>query len=211
MPNWKQIGEKVAKSQKARKVAADSFASRVEEAKEQAISEFDEHPITQELEQGPAGENISGTLSGLQHGGNLFSFIGFFAGDEPTQIIRDILNRYIQGHRSSLKRETLKDGNIKFYFKVSYPTLQDFEEETPYPDGWQDGSFLYGIEHGIFGLSYYIYDEEFDKYEESHSTTGLEAKSKDGKMIVVRGASQSKPSKYVSAILRDFVKNLRAK
>ena len=77
-----------------------------------------------------------------------------------------------------------------------------------YPDEWRDGSWLYGIEHGIFGLSYYIYDEEFEVYEQSRSTTALEAK-KAGNLIVVRGNSQSKPAKYISALLRQFERDLK--
>ena len=40
-----------------------------------AMKEFDRHPITRELQQGPSSTNLSGTLGGT---GNLFSFIGFY-------------------------------------------------------------------------------------------------------------------------------------
>ena len=53
------------------------------------ISEFSSHPVTVELEGGVNASNISGTLGGR---GNLFTFIGFNAGDNPTQPIHFAFN-----------------------------------------------------------------------------------------------------------------------
>lgn len=211
MANFRSIGIKISQSPSVQKILADNFVNRAEEAKNATLQEFDNHPITQELQAGEHADNSSGTLPGLSdHGGNLFSFIGFNAGDDPTGVVREILEEYIRPYRTPTKKQVYSNGDIKFSFRVRVPELGDFEKDTKYPDGWQDGSWLYGIEHGIFGLSYYIYDEEFDTYEQSRSTSGLEAKRKDGTLITVRGSSQSKPSKYISEILRNFVKNLKA-
>ena len=59
--------------------------------KNKMIVEFLNHPVTIELKGGIEAKNISGTLSGGS--GNLFSFIGFDSGDDPTDKIEKILLR----------------------------------------------------------------------------------------------------------------------
>ena len=51
-----------------------------EDAKKAALQAFEEHPVTREIESGIDSPNISGTLDNVT---NLFSFIGFSAGDNP--------------------------------------------------------------------------------------------------------------------------------
>jgi hypothetical protein len=51
-----------------------------EKIKKQALKEFNEHPVTQELEEGIGASNISKTLPGTKDDANLFSFIGFAEG-----------------------------------------------------------------------------------------------------------------------------------
>ena len=59
---------------KLRIVALREVEVEIKKIQREMISEFENHPITRELEMGPGGQNISGTLGGK---GNLFTFIGF--------------------------------------------------------------------------------------------------------------------------------------
>ena len=68
------------------------FKRRVYGLKGAALADFDRHPVTRELKQGPDGANISGTLGGI---GNLFSFIGFYSSDKPTDLVREVLKGYL--------------------------------------------------------------------------------------------------------------------
>ncbi len=212
--NYATVLEKLAKCPKTTDGTYKRTVAKVESAKEQLLEDFDESAITQEIEEGPTADNISGTLGGY---GNLFSYIGFHAGDNPIDILRRILKS--KKNYSIEKPPDIKTfistQRVEVRYKISYLSLEDIVaqmgKDGEYPEGWRTGNFLYGIEHGIFGLSYYLYDEKFNKYEQSRSTSGLEAKGKDGELIVIRGASQSKPSKWISEMIRNFVLNLKRK
>lgn len=208
MPDFASITEKVARSEKVKTALYNYAVDQKNKAQEKLLEDFDNHEITQEIESGPAGDNISNTLPGLHKGGNLFSFIGFYSDDDPIAPIRDILNQQIKVVKTPETTIYKSSNTIKYKFIIQYPELSDFDDVAGYPDGWRDGSWLYGIEHGIFGLSYYLYDEEFQTYAASRSTTGLEAKNKNG-LITVRNNSQSRPHKYLSALLRQFAKDVR--
>ncbi len=206
--NYIEIRKKISKSQAVRDIITERAEEIVEEAKEEMIEEFLQHPITEELKEGSRASNVSNTLGGY---GNLFSFIGFNDGDDPTEVIEEILNKYTKLNKRYISTSQTNKG-IEFKFRVEYPTFEELENATPYPDNWRDGSWIYGIEHGIFGLRYFLYDEEnFDFYEQSRSTTGLEAKDPNGKLVAIRGASQSRPSKYINAILRNFINNIKSR
>ena len=59
------------------------------------IDEFENHPVTKEIEGGVDSENLSDTLRGKfknESGKNLFSFIGFLAGTYPIAQIRQFFD-----------------------------------------------------------------------------------------------------------------------
>lgn len=212
MANWASIKQKVAKSAKVQNTVYKRAQNKVKQAQKNLLKGFENHLITKEIDAGELASNTSETLYGLDpsHGGNLFSFIGFYAGDDPLADIRTALKEEIVLNKKP-KIDTYKTvNNVQITYKVSYPSFEELEELTPYPKDWRSGSWLYGIEHGIFGLSYYIYDEEFAQYEQSRSQTALEAKDPAGNLVVIRGNSQSKPSKYISALLKQFVKDVKS-
>jgi hypothetical protein len=110
------------------------------------LKEFDQHPVTQEILWGPRALNISGTLDGY---GNLFSFIGFYQGDRPTDTLRMLLDLGTQFHQTIYRNKT-------WYFRVRLPTKQAIEEVTQMP--WERGnSWAFAVEHQISGLSHYMY------------------------------------------------------
>lgn len=204
MPNFLSISEKIAKLPQVRERVYDDVQEKVDIAQENVIDAFDNHEITQELENGENSSNLSDTLGGY---GNLFSFIGFEAGEDPIGPIRRILETYIKLYKTPTDVRNYHNGQIKFTFRLRYPTLVDFEEDTPYPDGWMEGSWLYGIEHGIYGFQSYLYDPEFEKYTQSRSTTALQAK-RDGIMIPIRGG-KFQNTKYMTQLLKDFLSEVK--
>jgi hypothetical protein len=136
---------------KAIKEAAFELAdSRVYSAKTNLMDEFNSHVITREIDAGENSANISGTLGGY---GNLFSFIGFNAGSNPTQAVRDLIDK-IRIIKSSYFK-VARDGSI-FTFRVNIPTISQFEINTQMP--WLAGrSWLSSIERGMSGFGYFIY------------------------------------------------------
>jgi hypothetical protein len=103
-----------------RKDFNDIVQDRFNKIKNELIQEFLNHPVTQEIKAGPNTTNISGTLNGK---GNLFSFIGFYEGDDPIQ---DILNN----------SEAFKNNKEEF-FKVQndiYGLLNNEEFNKNFPD-----------------------------------------------------------------------------
>ena len=126
--------------------------------KKEFIKEFNNHPITKEIERGPAARsNISGTLPGLKYeagkGGNLFSFIGFNKADAPIEDLRKEL-----GWRTSLKQGDVKIRQAgvskhkvswRVTYRAKYPTVSDFTGSiTPMP--FEPGSWVKKIETGNF-------------------------------------------------------------
>ena len=214
--NMASVLEKIANSKKSQQLLLTRTEKKLALARQALLREFNESLITKEIEAGPISDNFSKTLPGLTHGGNLFSFIGFHAGDEPIAVLREILmsNRYYRLNKNPGKKIIKHNNSIQITYKITYPDIEQIIEEMgedgEYPDQWRDGSWVTGISQGIFGLSYYLYDEEFDTYEQSRSGVALQAK-RAGKLVVIRNNSQSKPTKYLQSFLRNFVINLKKK
>lgn len=155
-------------------------------AKEKLIQNFEQHPVTREIEAGVNASNISNTLGGR---GNLFSFIGFESSDSPTQPIyyqlRDIVLTSVM-----IKR----DGTSQSY--VLYPSAEDIFKVTPLP--WADGrSWAEGIEKGISNLGQFLNKPT----EESRSGGGIQSKNP------VSSASFS-TTPYISSLISDFEKDI---
>jgi hypothetical protein len=144
--------------------AAKAEAEKVlSQQKEILINEFNNHPVTQEIEAGPEASNSSGTLGGK---GNLFSFIGFDDADTPVAPVKELLNKITLG---SIKKNTAA-GILQF--KVNMPSEEEFEAISKMP--WENGrSWLFEIERAISGLGNYIYGQ----FKNSRSGTGYEVSS----------------------------------
>jgi hypothetical protein len=163
----------------------------MEEAKNNFISQFEEHPVTQEIKGGPNAGNDSGTLNGK---GNLFSFIGFEAGSNPIAPVSSFLKNAFQVKK--LKTGVSKS-KIVMNYKLYYPTEKDLDTLTPMP--WEPGnSWLIKIEKGISGFSNYV-NKVFGK---GRSGTGLQSQNS------VRSGN-FKPTKYMSEIVNDFLKSVK--
>ena len=150
--------------------------------------EFNDHPVTKEIQAGPDTLNSSGTLGGI---GNLFSFIGFNRGSNPIKPVSDLISKITLGKLS----KTSDDG--VFTFTVNIPAKSEFEAVTKMP--WEAGrSWLYDVERSISGLGQYLYG----KYNKSRSGSGAQSEKS------VRSTG-FKPVPYFSSMLENFVKRLK--
>lgn len=164
-----------------------AFEKGIEDAfnkiKREMVEEFLNHPVTVEIKNGPYAENTSGTLEGY---GNLFSFIGFDEGDNPTDVIEGLLNL------SEIERgPDAKDG---FVMRIYIPSKEQIFAETPLK--WATGrSWAEGIERGISGFGQYLNTEAIN----SHSGTGIQIETKVRK-------GKYKKTQYISALLKKYLK-----
>lgn len=178
---------RVVKNNKSfEKRAISTMKNSFDNAKQEFLSEFENHPVTQEIEGGPSATNISNTLNGI---GNLFSFIGFNKNDNPVQNLRNIIKNSF-----SFSNKKISNG---IRFSVKYPSIEVIKRNTPMP--WEAGnSWVNGIERGISGFSNYMYK----RFIEGRSGTALQNQNK------VRSSSY-KRTNYISGMINDFVKNIK--
>lgn len=173
-----------------------------EKIKAKMISEFNNHKVTREIEDGPNAENTSGSL----HKGNLFSFIGFVQGDTPTDEIREVLQTMFV---ISEVRVVSRTARVWFNLPDRKEILSSIWDKTHL--SWAPGrSWADGIETGLSGLGQYIYSPTgFRKPEISLSGTGLQAKQQ---LKSARGkgnfAGSFKTKKYMREIVENAGKEL---
>jgi hypothetical protein len=159
--------------------------------KEKALfrADFESHPVTQELDGGETASNNSGTLGGY---GNLFSFLGFNNGANPTAPVKTLIQKI------ALDRNVQSSGNT-FKFKVNIPSKEDFAAVSRMP--WEGGrSWLLDIERGISGLGAYLYG----RFKSSRSGTGIQSKYNYTNR-------RFKNVKYFSEMYSKFLRRLGAK
>lgn len=173
------------------KLLRDNFEKivrlRFEQVKREMINDFLDHPVTKEIKDGPSAQNISNTLGGY---GNLFSYIGFYDGEDPTEPILDELRK------STIVFSRLIDGGA--VWNIYIPAKQDIWEVTPMP--WAEGrSWAKGVETGISGLGEYFYTLR-GGLQNSRSETAVQVKSK------LRGKNRFKNVKYISDLLNRYEK-----
>jgi len=174
---------------------------RVAGLKGVALKEFDRHPVTRELSQGPAGVNLSNTLNGV---GNLFSFIGFYKGQNVIGPIRETLKEHFNLVGRQGKRRGRK-GVEAFTYQLSVPSLNSFDLVSRMP--WESGnSWVVGIERGISGFSNFMYlnfGEGSKLAKKSRSGKGLQSKKSLNVGIF-------KPTPYITEILENYKRRLKA-
>ena len=169
--------------QEAQKIAE----KEITDLKRDLIRDFENHPVTQELEAGIDSENISQTLNG---NGNLTTYIGFTPETKPTEPIKQVLETVKLNERV---KKNIKNDGISFEFEVYAPSLDEVESAgyLPFEPGQ---SWIRGIENGISGFGSYIYGKLFPN---SRSKKGLQSKKsfRQGSFTSV---------KYMSEIMGKF-------
>lgn len=190
--NMKAVMKKIASSKSFQKKINSEVNKKVNSAKRQLVKEFDSHPITVEIEAGETSKNSSGTLGGY---GNLFSFIGFNSGSNPTSPLRSLIQNVTVANRVGIKQ---RKKNIYLVYKVSVPSRGQINAITPMP--WEGGSWAEAMENGMSNFSYYMYK----RFGDGRSGIGFQADHN------LRGAI-FKPKAYVSQILNNFRENIKIK
>jgi hypothetical protein len=160
----------------------------VQESQREMLSQFESHPVTEEINSGPDGYNESGTLGGY---GNLYSFIGFEEGMDPIAPIRNLLKKALK-----IKSSPRNHKSMITNFIVELPSKEEIFNMSPMP--WASGrSWAEGIEKGISGLGRYLNTQSFS----SRSGEGIQTQKP------IRGGGFSN-TKYLSSILNDLRTNI---
>lgn len=164
---------------------AETIASQIiTQERDNYINEIENHPISQEIMDGPGADNLSRTLDGP---GNLFSFIGFDRSDSPLNKVKIFIK-----NNTFIKFKNTKNGI--FNFTIFTPSLDEIHEKTPMP--FEEGkSWTKGIERGISGFSNYLYGLIFP---ESRSGRAIQSENKVRK-------SNFKPRPYLSKLYKNFL------
>ncbi len=147
----------------------DEIMSQVEKKLSQLeriiISKIKAHPVSQEIDSGRNDpldtSNISGTLGGY---GNLWSYIGFYAGSNPIKDIEESIIGKSRVYQPRLYKNVVR-------VVADLPKLETVYENTPIP--WAEGrSWAEGISQGISGFGRYLNTD----WPESRSEGGVQVK-----------------------------------
>lgn len=140
-----------ATKKQAEELAREVFSNK----KKEFLDEFINHPISQEISDGPTAD------SNVLTEGNLFSFIGFNSDDNP---IEELYNYFNQNIRFINKGTYVSSGSLKRYvYNYSYPNLDGIKQATilNLASNWAPGrSWVLSIERGFPGLDHYYYNAE---------------------------------------------------
>ena len=186
--NKQKIQKSIFANRAVKKMVHDIVQKEIEKEKILFREDFESHPVTKELEGGENASNISGTLGGY---GNLFSFLGFGKGSNPTIPVRLLIQKI------SLDRNIQNSGD-NFKVKVNIPSKEEFEAVARLP--WENGrSWLLDIERGISGLGAFLYG----RFAESRSGGGIQSKYKYSNRTF-------RPVKYFSQMYGKFLKRIGA-
>ena len=194
-----QIVKKIARSRSVEAKMSNLVYKNFERERRRVIDEFENHPVTRELEMGPDAPNVSGTTHGV---GNLYSFIGFPQGDSPIDSVRKLMLGIKISRKPS--KTIISRKKIEKVYKVYSPGMDDFQSATPMP--WESGlSWVRGVERGISGFGNFM----------ATNTPGAEgfnfSGSRSGGGVQVNRTLSTmgfKPVKYISLILGNFRRRL---
>jgi len=187
--NKSLIQKEIFNNRAVKKMVRDIVQKEVEKEKALFQQEFESHPVTQELDGGENASNISGTLGGY---GNLFSFLGFNQGANPTASVKFLIQKI------TLDRNVQASGN-GFKIRVNVPSKEEFGAVSRLP--FEGGrSWLLDIERGISGLGAYLYG----RFASSRSGTGIQSKYNYSN-------KRFRNVKYFSGMYTKFLRRLGAK
>lgn len=163
-------------------------------AKDELLDEFDKHPVTKDIKAGAFGvdQDEADLMGGY---GNLFAFIGFNEGTDPTDQVRQILenleldeNSIIKVQQTFFLRPKGRDPYEQILAITHLPELKGL-------------SWVQGIEDGISNLGYFL----------SRLTNSNKSKSKQGYQIknnLGRALESTQPTEYLSRMLDRFARKL---
>lgn len=186
--NKKLIQKQIFSNRAVKKLVRDIVEKEIEKEKILFRNDFESHPITQELDGGENASNISGTLGGY---GNLFSFLGFNKGSNPTTPVK-ILIQKISFNKN------IQISNNGFRIKINVPSKEEFASVARLP--WENGrSWLLDVERGISGLGSFLYG----RFQNSRSGGGIQSKYNYSNRVF-------RNVKYFSQMYTKFLKRIGA-
>lgn len=186
--NKKLVQNQIFRNRSVQTMVRSIVEKEVQKQKLIFKQEFESHPITQELDAGENGSNISGTLGGY---GNLFSFLGFTRGSNPTTSVKMLIQNIF------LDKNVQTSGNT-FKFKINIPSKDEFANVSRLP--WETGrSWLLDVERSISGLSAYLYG----RFEKSRSGSGIQSRYNYSNRVF-------KPVQYFGKMYDKFIKKIGA-
>lgn len=170
--------------------------------KRETMQALDEHEVSRELEEGPDATQSS--FVDTIKGGNLYSLLGFKAGEEPVEAVREALDETLRLNISQTTREVRHD-TIVFKTPVRFLSLADLHKRiaAKLPLEWTSRSFTDLLERGITGFPRYLFDRERE-FKTSRSGPAIETEHP------VRSGS-TRPIRYVSEILATFKRLISGK
>ena len=172
--------------------ALQQAQNEMSKIKQELLEDYNDHPVTKELEAGADSENISQTLNGI---GNLTTYIGFQEGSNPTEPVRNKLKTVSLNPKGKVSDN---DSNLSFEFDVIAPSIEEIESVGSLPFE-QGNSWIRGIENGISGFGAYIYGRMF---KNSRSGRGLQ-----GRRTFRQG--NFRPISYMNEIMNKFYSKIK--
>lgn len=201
---------KVAVAKDSGRAGQQAAKARAQDVFEDAVLgmqiEFEDHPVTREIDGGIYAKNLSGTLGGGHAPKNLSAFIGFPQDSEPLAPIRDALtpDDKTAGPKLVYRGKETAKGNARFVFEVRAPDKQKIYKRTPMP--WATGwSWAQKIETRIPGLQQFLNRYmPFASDEVSRSKGGTQLKQD------IRTDEYQAPEQgYLTGIFRNFLAQVR--
>ncbi len=207
--NYRQFASIIAQSDDVSSQMRSFVEEAFEAKKAEMIREFDNHPVSQEISAGLAGNNEAGTLDGVgkseagaKSGGkpNLFSFIGFDANSTPITDLREVLETQTRLNSRAAAVQVGGGLGIKYTFTALWPleAIKSFKQPRQGGLDWP----ISGIEDAVGGFGYYLYGDFSGT--NSASQGGLQVKThkiRDGDFT---------PRPYMTQIFNNFVSKLRS-
>jgi hypothetical protein len=182
----KKLREQLVKRTDVQAKATSAVSNLFARVHSSLMREFFEHKITLELRADPTASNISDTLNGE---GNLFAFLGFYDGQDPTWDLEELLSNI------SFRKSSVRNGAINFQI-INIPTKTNIKDATKM--NWGNGSWALGVEDGDFkggaDLAHFI----FKSWSGSRSKEGFQVKGYE------YSEEKFSPRPYISKMLENF-------
>ena len=182
----------VTNSKSMRNLAYGTALKKINKLKKELLVELDNHPVTQEIEQGVSGMDSS-LLGGY---GNFFAFLGFRQSAKPVEIIRQAFDSFINIQKTPKLRKST--GTVlEWNFPINYPSLTEIYGVTPLP--WTTQSWVKGVEKGIGNFTNTI----FGRSENSRSGFAIQGGKSSSTYI------NFSPTPYITPMLMKFKRRLK--
>jgi hypothetical protein len=194
--NYLEIHRSIARSKQGERRVRTVWENRVNEQLPSLLEDFDNHPVTKEIQAGPSPQNKS--ISGALEEGNLFSFLGFDFGDNPTAPVREVIQNEVRLATGVRKEPTASKTRFRFSLRIPTQKLNEVSKLR-----WESGkSWINAVQNGIGGFSNYLWKKFIGP--RSHSFYGIQAKHS-----VRGGDDSSKPVPYLKQLFANFVERLK--